>query len=338
MRTVGGTHEAVGLVGAAGIHPLVLPTPFAVGPVNTYLVEDEPLVLVDCGPNSATNLAELERMLGERGHGLSDLGLVIVTHQHVDHCGLAAALAARTDAEIACFDLLAPFLRDWNRHAKRDDDDAQQLMIRHGVEPHVADALRSVATVVRAWGAPAPVHRRLKDGDVLKLRDHAFELHHRPGHSPSDLMLVERQSRIALSGDHLLSHVSSNALVTRPLIDWDGRRPQPLVEYRRSLMATHAMDSFDVALGGHYDAVLDHRALIEERLIAHDRRADRLLGFLAEGPRTAHELATMHWGGEVAITQAYLTLSEVLGHLDLLISDRLVVEDRSSETVRFERL
>jgi hypothetical protein len=36
---------------AAGIHRLAIPTPFAVGRVNVYLIEDEPLTLVDAGPN-----------------------------------------------------------------------------------------------------------------------------------------------------------------------------------------------------------------------------------------------------------------------------------------------
>jgi hypothetical protein len=35
----------------AGIHRLAIPTPFAVGRVNTYLIEDDPLTLVDSGPN-----------------------------------------------------------------------------------------------------------------------------------------------------------------------------------------------------------------------------------------------------------------------------------------------
>jgi glyoxylase-like metal-dependent hydrolase (beta-lactamase superfamily II) len=34
-----------------GIHRIAIPTPFAVGRVNVYLIEDEPLTLVDAGPN-----------------------------------------------------------------------------------------------------------------------------------------------------------------------------------------------------------------------------------------------------------------------------------------------
>ncbi len=44
---------------AAGIHRLAIPTPFAVGRVNVYLIEDDPLTLVDAGPNSGTSFDEL---------------------------------------------------------------------------------------------------------------------------------------------------------------------------------------------------------------------------------------------------------------------------------------
>jgi hypothetical protein len=36
----------------AGIKVLRIPTPFQVGRVNCYLLEDDPLTLVDAGPNS----------------------------------------------------------------------------------------------------------------------------------------------------------------------------------------------------------------------------------------------------------------------------------------------
>ena len=40
--------------------------------------------------------------------------------------------------------------------------------------------------------------------------------------------------------------------------------------------------------------------------------------------------------GNVAVTQAYLTLSEVLGHLDLLLQDGAVRELEQDGVVRFE--
>jgi hypothetical protein len=99
------------------------------------------------------------------------------------------------------------------------------------------------------------------------------------------------------------------------------------------MKATQAMEA-DVVLPGHGEAFGGHRALIDERLRMHDRRARKLYGLVAERPRTAYELAQELWGN-VAVTQAYLTLSEVLGHMDLLVGEGRVVEVEDDGVVRF---
>ena len=45
--------QALARAAEVGIHRLAIPTPFQVGRVNAYLIEDEPLTLIDSGPNSA---------------------------------------------------------------------------------------------------------------------------------------------------------------------------------------------------------------------------------------------------------------------------------------------
>jgi len=49
---------------ASGIHAIAVPTPFLVGRVNCYLIEDDPLTLVDTGPNSGKSLDELAGISG----------------------------------------------------------------------------------------------------------------------------------------------------------------------------------------------------------------------------------------------------------------------------------
>ena len=50
---------------------------------------------------------------------------------------------------------------------------------------------------------------------------------------------------------------------------------------------------------------------------------------------TAHQIAQSLWGN-VALTQAFLTLSEVLGHVDILLAREDVVEEEGDDgVVRF---
>ena len=133
------------LAADAGIRCLPIPTPFAVGRVNCYLIEDEPLTLLDTGPNSGKALDELERALDAHGRRVEDLELIVLSHQHMDHLGLAGILARRSGAEVAGLDLLAPWAAGYGKNMAADDDFSEQLMARHGIPEDVRFALRAVA-------------------------------------------------------------------------------------------------------------------------------------------------------------------------------------------------
>lgn len=333
------TSEAEPLASAprAGIHRLAIPTPFLVGRVNCYLIEDEPLTLIDTGPNSGKSLDELERALAERGRAIEDLGLIVVTHQHMDHLGLLEILSRRSGAEIAAIDLLAPYLESFSDSARADDEFSLAVMRRHGTPPELVTALGAVWAVFHSFGSGGHVTRPLRDGAQLELRDRRLRVLHRPGHSPSDTLLWDEDRQILLAGDHLLGHISSSPLVSRPLTaDPAGRRPRALIAYIESMRATRELPA-KLVLGGHGEPIVDHRSLIDERLRLHRRRARKVLRMLAKAPLTAHEIALRMWGNG-AVTQAYLTLSEVLGHMDLLIADGLAREQESGEVIRFEAL
>ena len=317
----------------AGIRVLRIPTPFQVGRVNTYLLEGEPLTLVDSGPNSGKALDELERQLEALGHRIEDLELVIITHQHIDHLGLVDIVAKRSGAEVAALDLLAPFVENFGDDAERDDEEAAALMRRHGISEEVVTALRQVTGSFRAWGSKAKVTRPLHDGELLQLGDRRLEVQHRPGHSPSDTVFWDEDRRILLAADHLIKHISSNPLISRPL-DGSAERTQALVTYLESLKKTRELPA-EIVLSGHGEPITDHVALIDKRFAMHQRRAEKLYGLIAEQPRTGHELAQALWG-DVAVTQAFLTLSEVIGHVDLLVNAGHVREVDDGEVIRYE--
>jgi glyoxylase-like metal-dependent hydrolase (beta-lactamase superfamily II) len=329
--------EALAVAAEAGIHRLAIPTPFQVGRVNAYLIEDSPLTLVDSGPNSAKALDELEQALAAHGHAIEDIELLVVSHQHMDHFGLASILARRSGAEVAALDQLAPFLASYGHETDLDDAFAERTMLRHGIPPEIVTALRAVSAGFRAWGSQVEVTRPLADGSQLQLRDRTLEALHRPGHSPSDTVFLDRERSILLAADHLIAHISSNPLLARPLgaaADYAGPRPKALVTYMASLRETRAMD-LALVLPGHGRPITDHVALIDERFRMHARRAEKIHRLIVSEPRTAHEIAQELWGN-VAVTQAYLTLSEVLGHVDLLLDDGRVIESEQDGVVRFQ--
>ncbi len=325
--------EALLKAAEAGIHCLRIPTPFAVGRVNCYLIEDEPLTLVDTGPNSGKALDELQSQLGERGHSIDDLELVILTHQHIDHLGLVEIIVEHSGAKVAALGIAAERLANFSQDAEAEDRFAVELMLRNGIPENVATALQSVSRSFRGWGSRAEVTRPLEDGQSMPFHDRLLQALHRPGHSPSDTVFWDAERRILIAADHLIAHISSNPLITRPL-DGSEQRTQALVTYIESMRRTREMPA-EIVLSGHGEPITDHVALIDDRLAKHERRKEKIFGLIAERPRTGYALAQAIWGN-VAVTQAFLTLSEVIGHADLLVNEGRIREADDGTVIRYE--
>ena len=130
-------------------------------------------------------------------------------------------------------------------------------MLRHGIPEDVVTALRSVSRSFRGWGATAPVTRPLHDGETLELRDRTLEVQHRPGHSPSDTVFWDADRRILIAADHLIAHISSNPLISRPL-DGSGARPRRWSPTSRSLRTHPRAAAPRSCSPGHGEPITDH--------------------------------------------------------------------------------
>ncbi len=115
------------------IIPLAIPTPFYVGNVNVYLIKEEPLTLIDVGPKTKEASDALRDKLRHNGVQIADIRRIVLTHAHVDHCGLAKQVRDEAkNAEI--------FVHNWESgHLFGDLNNGEQrnLMNRAGVPAEV---------------------------------------------------------------------------------------------------------------------------------------------------------------------------------------------------------
>jgi glyoxylase-like metal-dependent hydrolase (beta-lactamase superfamily II) len=131
--------------------------------------------------------------------------------------------AAFCGAEVACFGPAASLFGDYQHRASTEDDSIAGLMLGHGVDPELVRATRMFARLSAHLAEPLAVTLPVSDGDVLVAGGRSLRVLHRPGHSPSDILLYDDGDGLVVSGDHLLGRVSSNALLALPL----GRRAAP---------------------------------------------------------------------------------------------------------------
>src|SRR5690606_29579474 len=140
---------------------------------------------------------------------------------------------------------------------------------RAGYPHEVVIGARVGSYLVQGLGGRPDIDLLLSPGDVVRAGSRDWEVVHRPGHSPSDLMFIDRERGVALAGDHLLASTSPNPTLSAPLEiprpDETTERLHSLSLYLESLRATSA-DGLQVLLPGHGEWIGPPGELIEKRL------------------------------------------------------------------------
>lgn len=303
---------------------LQLPVPW-LGTVNVWLLDGDPLTLVDTGPANEDAYGALEQALAAHGHAPEDVELVLLTHHHLDHSGAAAAIKERTGARIAAHRHTAEWGLEYHRRIENERRFTKRLMAAHGVpEERIAES-EPFFEYIASDSAGYDTDVVLAEGDKVVAGGRTLRVVHRPGHSTTDTLYVDEDSGDAFVGDHLLRQITSGAeIMPTDLLGTERRRA--LLEYLSNLRKTEAME-LATCFTGHGPPIDDHRALIAERMAFHAERLERVHELVRDGCTTAFEVARRLWSDEIAETQPVLVTWEVIGHLDILVNRGTVRED-----------
>ncbi len=306
------------------IEQIALPLPF-LGAVNLWLLKGDPLTLVDAGPANAEALAQLEAQLAAHGTRVEDVELLLLTHHHLDHSGLATAIKEHSGARVAAHRHTAAWGIGYQERVAAEREFTEGLMAAHGVPPRIVTATDPFFAHIFGNSADYEVDLVLADGDTVDAGGRTLRTVFRPGHSTTDTLYVDEDSADVFVGDHLLAGITTGAELGPTELPGDERR-RALLEYLGNLRKTEAM-SLRRCYTGHGPTIDDHRRLIAERLAFHSERLDLIARHVRAGATTAFEIARKLWSREVAETQTVLAVWEVLGHLDLLVNRGTVRED-----------
>ena len=286
--------------------------------VNVWLLPGEPLTLVDTGPRSDAALAALETGLAAADVRLEDIELVLVTHHHADHAGLAATIQRRAGARVCAHEQLADYLVHLSERVAEEKEFFRGFLAEQGTPEH----LRGTSTGYWRWldasSEACVVDAPLAEGGTIVAGGRTLRVLHRPGHSETDTLFVDDADGEAFVGDHLLT--------TPAYAEQGPRTTRPLARYLENLQRLAREDPGTLRTG-HGDDVVDVGAAVAARVAAAERRCERIAELLRGNALTAFEIAGALWPAGRVEWDPVIAVSEVVGHLELLVERGAVVDD-----------
>jgi glyoxylase-like metal-dependent hydrolase (beta-lactamase superfamily II) len=267
-----------------GVWRLRLPLPWPGVPHgNAWAVAcGDGIVLFDTGMGGKGRLRQLDLALAQAGFGVEDIGLLICTHSHTDHYGLAASITETAGCEL----WMHPA---WEHVRLLADDPAAALEHRievarqSGVPVAALERYRESRSSGDEIGIDAirEPDRELVPGVEVETDLGAWQVYETPGHAPSHVVLHQPGHKLMISGDHLLG---------RTVLFFDhGHSPDPVGEFLASLTEVEPLET-ELCLPGHGRPFRDPEAKIAEAR----RQVEELIGKVREalggGERTAFEI------------------------------------------------
>jgi glyoxylase-like metal-dependent hydrolase (beta-lactamase superfamily II) len=289
--------------------------------VNVWLLLGEPLTLVDTGPVSGDALAALESGLAEAGVRVEDIELVLVTHHHADHAGLAASIQRRAGARVCAHETLAAYLLHFDERVAEEKEFFGRLLAEHGVPARLRGTSSGYWRWLDASSENCVVDVAVPDGGTIVAGGRRLRVLHRPGHSETDTLFVDDAGHEAFVGDHLL--------VSPAYAEQGPSTTRPLARYLENLHLL-AQEDPGTLHTGHGDDVVDVRSAVADRVAAAERRCGRIADLLRGSALTAFEVAGALWPSGRVEWDPVLAVSEVVGHLELLVGRGAVSEQLGS--------
>lgn len=300
-----------------GIWRLRLPLPWPGVPHgNAWAVAaDGGIVLFDTGIGGKGRLRQLDLALAQAGFGFEDVRLVVCTHSHTDHYGLGGSICEEAGCEL--------WMHPAWEHVRLLADDP-------------AAALEQRLEVARQSGVPVAALERYRESrsdaveetgiDTIKVPDRellpgvevatdlgTWHVYETPGHAPSHVVLHQPESRLLISGDHLLG---------RTVLFFDhGHSPDPIGEFLHSLEVVEPLE-VDLVLPGHGRPFRDPAAKIAEARRQVGELLEKVRESLREGERPAFDVVADIVGAENLNTPASAWILQIvlscLDHLAIL--------------------
>jgi glyoxylase-like metal-dependent hydrolase (beta-lactamase superfamily II) len=317
---------------AEGIFMITLPMPFRLKHVNIFVfLEAEGFSLIDTGPNLPGVLPALEASLAEIGLTVEDCRRILITHFHMDHCGLAGIIAGRSGASIDLSEIEDLTIRTFARGEER----AVRLRAfarENGLDSGTMDQVIRAFSAFRTATSPFCATGIIADGDRLTLGGREAEAIATPGHSRGHISFYLPAERFLIAGDHVLPHITPNLSpdLTAPAF-------LPLESFLVSLTRVEGLPA-GMVYPAHGRPFPDLPGLVAEMREHHRQRSGLALKALAEGPRSGFAVSRFIFGEIDSPFDRLLALNEAYVHLIQLEREALVRRETCGGLNLFARM
>ena len=299
-------------------------------------------VVIDAGLNTDEGFKAFQGYLSEAGIVPQDVSLIVITHGHPDHMGLANRFKELTGARLAMHRLdasggdhhraraegaEAEAVREWIQRYGIPEGELRGEFIRRPPGDFHGDA--------SPWHfSPPSVDLLLEGGEELVAGSGLWAVW-TPGHSAGHLCIHDRKRRLLFAGDHVLPTITPHVSL------YPGDDGNPLGHFLEAQRYLKELD-VDMVHPAHEHSFPDLGRRVDEILDHHRERMNEMLAQVRNGPRTAWQITSgIKWNvapwEQLGSGTRRMALMETMSHLQHMVEEGELSRQETDSVVQYAR-
>jgi glyoxylase-like metal-dependent hydrolase (beta-lactamase superfamily II) len=308
------------------IHTLTLPDGVFTREMNAFLINERPVTLIDTGPNTTATLNTFAYKLREIGLTFQDIERIVITHSHLDHCGLLNEVKQRSGAVTICSKNIISWIEDFHTELSKEILKMIRLLEAYKVPRSYISGVVMTIRGYKKFGSSSKVDETLEAGEAIAFDNFHLEVLSNPGHSNWCMSFFEPVNCVLFAGDLLIENQTLHPLMqptpSEPL-EW----PNQIETIHKSLDMICALNP-KLAHRGHGGPIASVKAAHDRILQLHEAKQKKILEALQRSSMSLFQISQSLNIFKTPVEQ-FIEIFETLHHLDCLLKNGLIRREGS---------
>lgn len=327
-----------------GVFRIKIDIPFEVKFVCVYLFKlDEQLVMIDAGLNILPWKKMFLKELNKLNIEIKDIDYCIVTHEHLDHCGLLKYLKRKNPKiKIVMHQFTEESLRLTSKTEnfgimKKNAKIFAGDFLKYGIDERTTKIIMNYFLLWPTLIKYQESDILFKDDAILNFISKKLKIIWTPGHSIGHICIFNPQDSHLYSGDHILSRITPHIGIYHQLslVKPEHLYPNILNEYLKSLDKIEKLKP-KLIFPAHQEIITDPLVRIKAIKNHHQTRFREIKSIIKDNPSSPFKISQIHFGDDLDDMNKYLAMNEVLGHLIYLENKGEVTRIEKQDKIQFK--
>ncbi len=288
-------------------------------------------ILFDAGLNTEESFNALLYGIREEGYELKNMEALIISHYHLDHCGLALRMQNMLSIPVYLHERDREILLFFKKYVEHYPERIKEFYCSYGVPTNIMENITEELQVYKALILGPTDTLPLKEGDRFEIEEGYLEVIYTPGHTPGHISLFFPERNILFGADLILEDEWPHGGIYPHTA-----RYNPIKDYLKSLEKIKDLKP-EIIIPSHKNPIYEPEKRIDEAIGFMKRKIEEIYETLKKkGPLSLFQICDLVFKGYEDVISYFFLLSLSLGYMRYLLEEGLCEEIKREEITLFK--